>query len=147
MTHSTEVEAKGFLMIDNDLIHTHQCLSLEGEVIQLSLVDKLVWSEIRGYCTRGSTAPECHASNEYFSTKYGVHRNTISKAITKLKKAGILNVKTIKLSGKDGRKNIYTVNCKGCLIGPKTTEGKPVKILVEQHTDALDGYSMEELPY
>lgn len=70
-------------------------IPVEIELLPLSLTEKVLLSEIVSLDRVG----ECFASNEHFSKLLGVRSDSVSRLISKLKKAGYL-----KQIGFDGRK-------------------------------------------
>jgi DNA-binding Lrp family transcriptional regulator len=70
-------------------------IPVEIEVLPLSLTEKVLLSEIVSLDRVG----ECFASNEHFSKLLGVRSDSVSRLISKLKKAGYL-----KQIGFDGRR-------------------------------------------
>lgn len=70
-------------------------IPVEIEELPLSLAEKVLLSEIVSL----NRAGECYASNEHFAKLLGVRSDSVSRLISKLKKAGYL-----KQTGFDGRR-------------------------------------------
>ncbi len=77
-------------------------IPVEIEVLPLNLTEKVLLSEIVSLDRVG----ECFASNEHFSKLLGVRSDSVSRLISKLKKAGYL-----KQVGFDGRRRRLLPTC------------------------------------
>lgn len=101
------VEVKKFLMVDKGLLSMKEFVSLDGEVVVLSLTDKVVYSYMKDrWEFFKERKEEYYDSLEDIGEALGVHRKTVARSVSKMEALGVLSKVKKKIRGYDS--NVYT---------------------------------------